>query len=257
MQIFKPKFPLADGLPKSELDLIPEDPLTQNVLSVEAAGIYDTSVLRKISRRQAGTESETSPVLVTLHGYLQSFKYFDQHRSLIQRQFTFSSQTLKRALDVLTSAVKGYSDSHTSQPTPSTIVGVHVRRGDILRPVMKKYGHTTASPSYITNLIGNLTVTHQPALFIVVSNDLVYCRRILSNRTNVVFLADNPPQVDMAVLSLMDHLILTVGTFGWWGAYLSDAQDVFYYRGWPRAASVMDQEYNRRDYFLNSWKGSN
>ncbi|OQV13298.1 putative Galactoside 2-alpha-L-fucosyltransferase 1 [Hypsibius exemplaris] len=252
MAVFQTKFPMEESLPKAGRPTIPEQVLTQNVLEVPAAGIYDSAVLETLdNRNKKGPKEDVYPIM-TLRGYFQSWKYFRSNPALIRQQFTFTPAVFQTALGTVETALRTYTES--TGTIPESIIGIHVRRGDILRPVMKKYGHTVASPSYLTNLVHNLTELYQPAVFLVLSNDPVYCKRVLGKRKNVLFIDGNPAEVDMAILSLMDHLILTVGTFGWWGAFLSDAQDVYYYKNWPTYGSTLDKEYRRKDYFLPNWK---
>ena len=57
------------------------------------------------------------------------------------------------------------------------------------------------------------------------------------------------------MLASCDHVIMTVGTYGWWGAYLAGG-DVVYY--WDREQCLHDPplpvEIKRpQDFFLPSW----
>ena len=60
--------------------------------------------------------------------------------------------------------------------------------------------------------------------------------------------------LDMVRLSLMDHLMLTLGTFGWWGRYLSDARDIYHYSNWPRKGTSLHAEISRVDFYPDHWK---
>jgi galactoside 2-L-fucosyltransferase 1/2 len=67
---------------------------------------------------------------------------------------------------------------------------------------------------------------------------------------------DNDPVLDLAILSHCDHMILTVGTFGWWGAWLGMTENVVY----NQDAIVLDHATNRgqirlEDYYPPMWTG--
>ena len=65
------------------------------------------------------------------------------------------------------------------------------------------------------------------------------------------------PAVDMAILAGCDHMIMTVGTFGWWAAYLgADARggEVVHYD----SEFVMEHPINKgnvvsKDYYPERW----
>lgn len=50
----------------------------------------------------------------------------------------------------------------------------------------------------------------------------------------------------MAILSLCDHVVMTVGTFGWWGAWLSRGT-VVYCKDFPKPGSIIDKNALFRD----------
>ncbi|CAF4028973.1 unnamed protein product, partial [Adineta steineri] len=55
-----------------------------------------------------------------------------------------------------------------------------------------------------------------------VSDDKNYCRKTFGEKNNVLVTPDSFNAADdLAILTLCEHTILTVGTFGWWGAFLS------------------------------------
>ena len=69
------------------------------------------------------------------------------------------------------------------------------------------------------------------------------------------FFCPGPREVDMAILSSCDSVIISTGTFGWWSAYLNvnATPDIYYYKHWPAPGSVMEKMTNKSEYFMKSW----
>jgi len=57
---------------------------------------------------------------------------------------------------------------------------------------------------------------------------------------------------DLALLSVCDGVIMSTGTYGWWGAWLANKTTV-YYRNWPRASSPLLKLFKRDDFFPPNW----
>ena len=58
--------------------------------------------------------------------------------------------------------------------------------------------------------------------------------------------------VDLAIMSMMEHMIMTTGTYGWWGAWLANGRTV-YYQKWPRPNSTLSKGFVREDFFPPYW----
>jgi len=192
---------------------------------------------------------------VALRGYLQSWKYFDEFRDEIRATFTFKEHTLEAAKKAIlaglsklenTTALKG----HSKLPT---LVGIHVRRGDILQEPHKSGGQVPASEEYLLRAALRYQRKYFPVMFIVISNDIEYCRRLFLD-SNFLFITDTSLEVDMAIMTLVDEMVMSVGSYSWWGAYLNEqATDVSYFKDWPRNGSAFGNALSATDYFLPSW----
>ncbi|XP_014667527.1 PREDICTED: uncharacterized protein LOC106809082 [Priapulus caudatus] len=91
----------------------------------------------------------------------------------------------------------------------------------------------------------------------VVRRQFVFDRRTRAAAArlgDVVFVGTDDPLVDMCALSDCDHVIMTVGTFGWWAGFLSGG-DVIYFAQptWP--GSMYDNELIVEDYYRPEWIG--
>jgi hypothetical protein len=140
------------------------------------------------------------PVLV--FGYMQSFKYFQHVPKPFFRLLQLDAAKLWLLQRNLTSVV-------------------HVRRGDKLTD-----SSSVVPVSYYQNalrILGNSRVA-------VCTDDVEWVRaqRVFENATVSV---GHDPGFDMALLAAAtDTVIIGIGTFGWWGAYLSMARRKFFYR---------------------------
>lgn len=89
--------------------------------------------------------------------------------------------------------------------------------------------------------------------FVVLSDDIQWCKEnIQDSGSLVLFSPFRHPGNDLAIMSLCDHMIMTIGTFGWWGSWLSGGH-VIYYGGYPRAGSKLDKHFVKEDFYPEQW----
>jgi galactoside 2-L-fucosyltransferase 1/2 len=125
-------------------------------------------------------------------------------------------------------------------------VGVHVRRSD-----MQSYSHTRKynQTQYILNAMQKMQSLHGPNLrYFVASEDRTWLQsqNIIPNATISPFQAGNFA-MDIAVLAACPHVIMTVGTFGWWAAYHTRGTVTYL----PEA--FQPKYFSGTDYFLPHW----
>ncbi|KAL3871055.1 hypothetical protein ACJMK2_039078 [Sinanodonta woodiana] len=177
----------------------------------------------------------------TLSGYYQSWKYFYKEENLILRSFKFSTNYSKAARQF----VDGFRSKH------KTIVGIHVRRGDMTGQKNKMLGYTTVSLRYMNKSMNYFRDRYNNTLFVISSDEICCKENIRGNNDTVVSHFENPGSA-IAVLSLCDHVIITSGTFGWWGAWLAGGE-VVYFKGFHRPGSDIDKGMSHEDYYPPHW----
>ncbi|KAK3611851.1 hypothetical protein CHS0354_040524 [Potamilus streckersoni] len=180
----------------------------------------------------------------SLGGYYQSWKYFYKDEDLIRSSFNFKPDIYEKARQFVDSYRQGNR----------TIVGIHVRRGDMSTSSADASGYSAAPITYIKKSMNYFKERYSNALFIVVSDEIPWCKENLKEDNGIAFISFNNPGTDMAVLSLCDHVIVTSGTFGWWGAWLAGG-DVVYFKGFPKPGSQLDRYISREDYYPPHWIG--
>ena len=95
---------------------------------------------------------------------------------------------------------------------------------------------------------------HKDTFFVVVSDDKKWCRDNIPGK-DVIFSNYTEPMHDMAILSLCNHVVISTGTFGWWGAWLAGGT-VVYCSDYPRPGSYLaNHSLFREDYYPPSWIG--
>ena len=217
------------------MDSIPLDQMGKyDMKKEEMAGMFTEFTMT------SGTEN------VYLYGYFQSWKYFQNIKSdLIQRHFKFKEQYTNLAFNFIK---KSISDKNLVDPV---VVGVHIRRGDFTR--MQRMGLFPATAPFFYRAMNYYVNKYKNVLFVVCSNDLDWGYDHLDTEYyNIVFSRRENQMEDLAILSACDHSIISGGTFGWWSAYLTGG-DVIYYGRFPDNSTTIGQQYVREDYYPTSW----
>ncbi|CAF1430282.1 unnamed protein product [Adineta ricciae] len=142
-----------------------------------------------------------------LSGFWQVCRYFIDYQKQIKQQLRFKELTLNHVNEFLNRSINRHN---------STLVGIHIRRGDFLlihRPV--------SSDKYIFNAMSYFQLKYRLVTFLIVSDDKLYCQKLFNRTNNVLITPKSFAAIeDLAILTMCDHLILTVGTFGWWAGFL-------------------------------------
>ena len=201
--------------------------------------IYECRTWAKVCNFSSITNIEKGNV--TLKGYFQSWKYFNNISDLIKILFKFKSTHIENA--------KRYLSSISIQNFHR--VCMHIRTGDITSEKSISKGFVIPNFTFLEKAKQFYLKRFQRVQFIFVCNDKEWCKQhlhnvIISNFTN--------PGDDLALLSICDHVVVTLGTFGWWGAWLSGGTTVYFDR-YPREGSRLESNMKKEDYYPENWIG--
>ena len=199
---------------------------------------------------------------INLLGFFQSWRYFDHVRADVRQQFTFPSDAVDQVQVVLREALAAANDKFFNDrdvdSKPPQLVGIHVRRGDLLNDDSIKKGYVTAAESYISVAMDYFIKKFTNVIFIVCTDDMEWSKKhvVRKGSNPVIFspFSHNYPAIDLCLLSQCNHTIMTVGTFGWWAAWLAGGETV-YYKKFPKPWSQVAEEFRQTDYFLPQWYG--
>jgi len=182
---------------------------------------------------------------VMLSGYLQSWRYFVHIEDQLRHDFMFHLGVNSGARRIL--------DSHVPPSWRNTSfarVVIHVRRGDYLNRVYVKRGWKRPERNYFNRSMSYFNDCLPRVQFIVISDDMPWCRENIVG-SNVVFLEDAKTPVDaLAVASQCDHAIISIGSFGWWAAWLANGVTIAQ-GNFPSGELV--KSFRCNDYYKPDW----
>lgn len=208
---------------------------------------------------------------VKLATFLQSYLYFDKYSDELRQQFTFKDSIQRKADVLLETHLRQYGISRKNktrneksiyyqQPDRSpnrkiTLIGVHIRRGDWIKEAY--IGRTVATKEYLRSAVKWYQSKYQNLVFVVASNGLNWAKENMpKNITSIYLEGTRSPWDDMATLTLCEHFIATVGTYSWWGGWLTGG-NVTYFK-WPASEGTrfrLSFSKDFSDHFYPSWIG--
>ena len=124
-------------------------------------------------------------------------------------------------------------------------VGIHVRRSD--------FGDNFRV-SYFEKALANLKLWESEALSCVVVTDDPGWVRSQPFFDGMALSEGQTPGKDMSILAACKHVVMSVGTFGWWGAYLKSVPGTVQYYI-PRWIALHPEMYSVEQHYLPEWVG--
>ena len=183
--------------------------------------------------------------------YLHSFKYFqDIFGDIYNKTLSYFDENLFTKALGFVDKVKHSYKQRIKIETKVTSVCVHVRRGDFLLKHNIKHGFRVPSSQVIQNAMNYMQNKFKHTIFIIISDDINWCAGNL-NRSNVYFSNLTSVSEDFVLMCSCDHMIMTVGTFGWWGAWFTSwrgAIAMYYVHQFSKNTNIY-KSLSRHDWF--------
>lgn len=153
-----------------------------------------------------------------LSGYWQHIEYFADTADLVRCDFRFEGLVLPAKAVELADAM-----------CASNTVCIHVRRGDYVQDAKTNTMHGAIDMGYLKTAV-DLVLAHVcDPCFYVFSDDIDWCRRNVQIAHPITFvepaMTGADPAVDLYLLTLGRHFILSNSSFSWWGAWLGSGEE--------------------------------
>ncbi|KAM9299063.1 galactoside alpha-(1,2)-fucosyltransferase 2-like [Gastrophryne carolinensis] len=150
-----------------------------------------------------------------------SWTFYHHIREDILRQFTLHDHFNEEANLYLANLTKDKD---------VTFVSVHVRRGDYVSVIRDRKG-VIADKNYLQKAMDYFRKKYKKTLFVVTSNGMDWCKQNIDTSLSDVHFAgdgkEGSPARDFALLAHCNHTIMTIGTFGYWAAYLVGGETIY------------------------------
>lgn len=137
---------------------------------------------------------------------------FFQHRDVVNQ--TCSAPSLKP--DIIQVAFDWLSKK-TIDLNSNELIFVHVRRGDYLHWPSDEFP-AVLDLAWYKRSIKAMQEKNKNSVFVLMSDDWFYLHDVF-NESDGLVISDNPPEIDMALMSLCHSGILSASSFAWWGAF--------------------------------------
>ena len=212
------------------------------VIDVPKFATFDSTLLPSIPHKS-----------VALNGYFQSWRYFLPCENELKFMLRWESGYVKYSQRKLHS-IRSHLPEHSPDVVEPIFIGLHVRRFGLDFPLNVKIGYKLADVNYITHAMDHFRLKYPTSHFVVCSDDIEWCRQNIGGHdVHFPSKSDSSAIEDLALLSQCNHTIMTVGTFGWWAAYMAGGEAV-YYKDMYTPGSKMDRGTNTDDFLLPDWK---
>lgn len=179
---------------------------------------------------------------VNIHGYTQSYKYFEGYEEYIRKLLIIKKDVVTHATNYL-SNIKTLTNNNQ-------IVAIHIRKTD----ADKISQCIPCIDSKIIDLfVPYFTQKYTNISFLVFSDDINWCKQEFKNYN--LFYSDNTDVNDFAIMSMCDHIIIgTCSTYSWWASFINDdgIKEIFAPIPWFNPDSHMGGVH--ADVFSSEWK---
>lgn len=146
------------------------------------------------------------PDNINLFGYFQTEKYFSHIADSIREDFTFKD-------NILTPCKEAFEFEEA--------ISLHVRRTDYLE---KSKDHPPCSLEYYQEALSRFN-NNLPVL--IFSDDTEWCKEQELFKPDRFMISESDWNlVDMCLMTMCSHHIISNSTFSWWGAWLSGSNNV-------------------------------
>jgi len=145
--------------------------------------------------------------------YVLKQSYF-QHQDMLER----INPSLRLNEDIFRTA-SDWLGEKASESSDKNFVFVHIRRGDYLTWPSHEYPAVLERQWY-SRAMDRMRAKVKNPIFLLLTDDPYYAKDCFGGQQDIL-ISENDQLVDLALMSLCKHGILSASSFAWWGAWFS------------------------------------
>lgn len=143
-----------------------------------------------------------------INGHFGLYRDWQTHLEQILDIFTFKPYILNKAITEI-------SQIRSSLESIKKLVSIHIRRTDYIG----SSSHVNLTESYFS--AGMEEFSNSECSYVVFSDDIEWCRQQSFLRDKSAIFSNSSNYVELAMMSLCDHHIISNSSFSFWGALLN------------------------------------
>ena len=99
-------------------------------------------------------------------------------------------------------------------------ISLHVRRGDFVIISELYNSEYSLKESYYQNALNYINNKIKNYKLLIFSDDIEWCKETFKQK-NIIFIENNDDYIDLWMMSISNHNIISSSTFSWWSAFLN------------------------------------
>lgn len=136
---------------------------------------------------------------------------------------------------------------------------VHIRRGDYIKKEnggwLRAFNGREVDDEYFQRAVQYFTSRYSNAVFLAVSDDREWAEKNLEKHGINLVQSSPGEEFDLALLALCNHTIMTYGTYGFWGGYLSGGEVVYFDDFLKPGTKQVEEYYRMEKMYPKEWVG--
>jgi hypothetical protein len=126
----------------------------------------------------------------------------------LRKIFTFKEELTKKCYKFI---------KNLKEKVGKPLVSIHVRRGDYL---YIQDAFVLSDMSYFNT---GIEIVGKDSFFVIFTDDKKWCSKNFKHLPNIIM--DNTNEIDLRLMSLCDHNIISNSSYSWWGSWLNENLD--------------------------------
>lgn len=179
-------------------------------------------------------------------GFFQSWRYWKKYENELRQILQFQDDILHEAKSKFITIISKYQKYRDIKP-----IGVHIRRFD--RYDTDKFGKNNAPKEYIIHAMDYFRNLYKRCVFLIFSIEMKWTKKNIPQTGDIFLVEGNSAPVDLAMLTLTSHTIMTVGTFGWMAGWMTQGKTVYYMHPATPGSAFSKLYSNYSDHFYPGW----